>query len=171
VFPNRVRKAVDVLRRGPRAQAKEIDDEIAFHLQERIDALVDRGWTPDEARGEAVRRFGDLATERAALFAAAQQRDRRLEVFEWFDAARTDLKVAARQLLRAPAFALGTIAAFALGVGANATMFSVIDRLMLRPPAQVAEPRDVYAMHADPRDAISFPSFVDLRDKLAGRQA
>jgi len=167
MFPNKVRKAVDVLRRGPRAQAKEIDAEIAFHIQERIDALVDRGWTPHDAKAEAERRFGDLETERAALFAAAQQRDRRLDVFEWFDAVRTDLRVAVRQLRRAPTFALGTIAAFALGVGANATMFTVIDRLLLRPPAQVGVPGDVYAIHAAPRDAISFPSFVDLRDNLA----
>ena len=163
-----MRRLLAVLRRGPRAQAKEIDDEIAFHIQERIDALRDRGWTPEDARAEAVRRFGDLETERPALFAAAQQRDRRLDVFEWFDTIRTDLRIAARQLRRAPTFALGAIAAFALGVGANATMFSVIDRLLLRPPAQVADPGNVYAIHAQPRDAISFPAFVDLRDKLAG---
>ena len=163
-----VRRLLAVLRRGPRAQAKEIDDEIAFHVQERVDALVDCGWTPDDAKAEALRRFGDLETERAAMLAAAQYRDRRLDVFEWFDAVRTDLRVAARQLRRAPTFAVGTIAAFALGVGANATMFSVIDRLLLRPPAQVAYPNDVYAIHAEPRDAISFPAFVELRDKLAG---
>lgn len=166
--PSNVRRLLGVLRRGPRAQAKEIDDEIAFHIQERIDALLDRGWTPADAKAEAIRRFGDLATERAALFAAAQHRDRRLVVFDWFDAVRTDLRVAARQLRRAPTFAVGVITAFALGVGANATMFSVIDRLLLRPPAQVADPGNVYAIHAPPRDAISFPAFVDLRDKLAG---
>ena len=168
MLSSKVRKVVDVLRRGARAQAKEIDDEIAFHVQERTDALLDRGWTPEEAKAEALRRFGDLKTERPALFAAARHRDRSLDVFEWFDAVRTDLRVAARQVRRAPTFAIGVIAAFALGVGANATMFSVIDRLLLRPPAHVASPGDVYAIHAPPRDAISFPAFVDLRNKLAG---
>jgi len=163
-----VRRLLAVVRRGPRAQAKEIDEEIAFHVQERIDALLDRGWTLADAKAEALRRFGDLETERAAMFAAARHRDRRLDVFEWVDAVRTDLRVAARQLRRAPTFAVGAIAAFALGVGANATMFSVIDRLLLRPPAQVANPNDVYALHAEPRDAISFPAFIALRDKLAG---
>jgi len=95
-------------------------------------------------------------------------RARHPDVFDWINVVRTDLKVAARQLRRAPTFALGVIATFALGVGANATMFGVIDRLLLRPPAQVADPGNVYAIHALPRDAISFPTFVDLRDKLTG---
>jgi predicted permease len=148
-------------------QASEIDDEIAFHLQERIEALVARGWSASDAAAEAARRFGDLATARPALVGAAQQRDGRLDLFEWIDSVRTDLRVAARQLRRAPTFALGTIAAFALGVGANAAMFGVVDRLLLRPPAQVAEPQDVYTIHALPRDAISFPEFVNLRDHLS----
>jgi predicted permease len=91
-----------------------------------------------------------------------------LDVPERLDAIRTDLKVAARQLRRAPTFALGTVAALALGIGANATMFEVVDRLLLRAPAQVAAPKDVYTVHALPRDAMSFPAFVNLRDHLSG---
>jgi predicted permease len=161
------RKAFRLASRGRDAQAREIDDEIAFHIQERIDALVERGWSAEDATAEAARRFGDLATERRALVAAARQRDRQLDLFEWAHALRTDLIVAARRLRHAPTFAFGAIAAFALGVGTNATMFNVIDRLLLRPPAQVAGPQDVYTVHALPREAISFPAFVNLRDHLA----
>lgn len=168
MLPRGFRTAFRLAPRGRDAQAKEIDEEIAFHIQERIDALVDRGWSISDATAEAARRFGDLATERRALVAVAQQRDRQLTLFEWIDALRTDLRVAARRLRYAPTFAFGTIAAFALGIGANATMFNVIDRLLLRPPAQVAGPQDVYTIHALPRDAISFPAFIDLRDHLAG---
>src|SRR6476620_590935 len=168
MLPRNVRKAFRFARRGLGGQAKEIDDEIAFHIEERIDALVDRGWSVEDARTEATRRFGDLTTERPALLAAAQLRDRRVGLFEWFDSVRTDLKVTARQLRHAPTFAFGTIAAFALGLGANATMFNVIDRLLLRTPAQVATPEYVYTMRVLPREQISFPAFVDLRDHLAG---
>ncbi|HTE47407.1 MAG TPA: ABC transporter permease, partial [Gemmatimonadaceae bacterium] len=147
--------------------ASEIDDEIAFHLQERIDALVARGWSLNDATTEATRRFGDPATERPALVAAAQQRDQRLNLFEWFDSVRTDLRIAARQLRRSPTFAFGTIAAFALGIGANATMFSVIDRLLLRAPPSVTEPQNVYTIRELPREQISFPAFVALRDQLS----
>jgi predicted permease len=153
--------------RRPDLVAGEVEDEIAFHLQERIDALVERGWSVPDAQAEASRRFGDPATEHGMLVAAAQERERRLDVLERLDAIRTDLKVAARQLRRSPTFAFGTIAALALGVGANATMFNVIDRLLLRPPAEVAQPRDVYTIHSLPGDQISFPAFVNLRDHLS----
>lgn len=166
-MPASFRRLLDVVRRGPASQARAIDDEIAFHLQERIDALVDQGWRPADAATEAARRFGDLATERPALFAAAQQRDRRIGILERLDAIRTDLNVSVRQLRHAPTFACGTIAAFALGIGANATMFSVIDRLLLRPPPQVAEPRNVYTLRADPRRELSYPAFTLLRDNLS----
>ena len=165
------RKAFHLVRRGSKPQATEIEDEIAFHLRERTDALVERGWSLDDASAEARRRFGDLETERPALFAAAQQRDRRLDVFDWLDSVRTDLALSLRQLRRAPTFAFGTVAAFALGVGANATMFNVIDRLLLRPPAHVTDPQDVYTIYASPREQISFPAFVTLRDKLSSAAA
>ncbi|MEP6491718.1 MAG: ADOP family duplicated permease [bacterium] len=168
MLPRQVRKFFRLDRRGRHAHAAEIDDEIAFHLAERIDVLVARGWSVDDAAAEATRRFGDPATVRPALFAAAQQRDRRLDVFEWIDTLRTDLRIAARQLRSAPTFAFGTIAAFALGIGANATMFNVVDRLLLRAPAQVAAPNEVYTIHALPREQISFPAFVNLREHLSG---
>ncbi|HEX5438036.1 MAG TPA: ABC transporter permease, partial [Gemmatimonadaceae bacterium] len=84
----------------------------------------------------------------------------------WIQPFGSDLKIAARRLRRAPTFALGSIAAIALGIGANATMFNVIDRLMLRPPARIAHPENVYTIHALPRDAISFPALTNLRGHL-----
>lgn len=47
MLPSNVRKAFRFVRRGPNAQPKEIDAEIAFQIQERIDALVDAGWSLD----------------------------------------------------------------------------------------------------------------------------
>jgi putative ABC transport system permease protein len=167
MLPPSFRRIFRLALRRPDLQAAEIDDEIAFHLQERIDALVERGWSLTDATAEATRRFGDPIVGRPALVAAAHQRDRRLDLFEWLDAVRMDLRIAARQLRHAPSFAFGTIAAFALGVGANATMFNVIDRLLLRSPAGVAVPQDVYTIHALPRGTISFPAFVNIRDHLS----
>src|SRR5690348_1134850 len=107
--PRHFRKAFRLVARRRDGQAREIDDEIAFHIQERVDALVERGWSVGDAEAEAARRFGDLATERRALVAAARQRDRRLDLFEWAQALRTDLIVATRRLRHAPTFAFGTI--------------------------------------------------------------
>jgi putative ABC transport system permease protein len=162
MLPRNVRRLFRLAR-----PAADVDDEIAFHIGERIDALVSRGWSVDDATVEAARRFGDPSTARPALVAAAQQRDRRLDLLERFDAVRTDLRMAARQMRRAPTFALGTVAAFALGVGANATMFSVVDRLLLRPPPQVVRPQDLFTIHVLPRDQLSLPTFVALRTQLS----
>lgn len=169
--PRPFRRLFRLALRRPDLQASEIDDEIAFHLQERIDALVERGWSIDAATAESRRRFGDPTASRPTLVAAARQRDERLDIFEMFDAIRTDLRVAARRLRHAPVFAFGVIAAFALGIGANATMFNVIDRLLLRAPAHVARPGEVYTIHDSPREQISYPAFLALRDRLAGTAA
>lgn len=168
MLPASVRRAFHLALRRHATRASDVDEEIAFHLQERIDALVNRGWSPDDAAIEARRRFGDATAGRHALIAAAHQRDRRLDLFERLQTVGIDLKIASRQLARSPGFTLGTIAAFALGIGANATMFSVVDRLLLRPPPHIAAPNDVYTLSSGTYDALSFPAFIALHDHLAG---
>ncbi len=150
----------------------DIDEEIAFHLQERVDALVARGWSEADAMAEAKRLFGDPKAARPALFAAATVRNRRARLAR---ALGLDLRrheaLSARQLRHAPTFAVGVIIAIALGIGANATMFSVIDRLMLRAPAGIAAPAEVYTFvrvgHERGSSATSYPAVMALRDNLA----
>jgi len=50
---------------------------------------------------------------------------------------RQDLAYALRAIARAPGFAAAVVATLALGIGANSTMFSVLDVLLVRPPAGV----------------------------------
>jgi predicted permease len=170
--PRRFRRIFHLGLRRPNHVGAEVDTEIAFHLQERVDALVARGWTEADAVVEARRLFGDADTARPALIAEATSRDRRLDWFERLDSIVGDLKLAARQLRHAPTFACGVIIAIALGIGANATMFSVIDRLMLRPPAGIAVPDRVYTFARPGRDRtsspMSFVAFAAMRDDLAG---
>jgi predicted permease len=101
----------------------------------RVDMLVSQGLARDVAEQEAVRRFGALAEVRPQLLAAAKHREETLTMFERFDALRDDLRYAARQLRRAPGFSAALALTFALGIGANATMFEIIDRLLFRAPA------------------------------------
>jgi predicted permease len=77
---------------------------------------------------------------------AGRTRDGRLRTNERFDAARADLAYAVRTLLRQPGFAIVVVLTFALGIGANATMFGVIDRLLLQPPPHVGDPNDVFEL-------------------------
>ena len=126
--------------KDPRA---DIDEEIRLHLQARIDHLVAQGLTPEAARSEALRRFGDLDRGRAALYAQADRATRRQRVADRLDALRQDLRYVVRSLGRQPVFTVGVIATLALGIGLNAAIFGVADRVLFRAPAGVERAGDV----------------------------
>ncbi len=156
---------------------RETDDEIRAHLDNRIDDLVARGMPRRQAEAEALRRFGPLDTSRAELFAAARHRDRVLTMYDRFDALSHDFRYALRQIRRAPLLAATVIATFALGVGANATMFGLLDRLLLRPPAYVTAPERLVRVQWEVRRpkqepftsaSFSYPAYVAVRDHVRG---
>lgn len=169
-----VRRLFRLAIRRPARAAAEMDDEIQFHLEMRIAQLAARGWSPDAARAEAVRMFGPLPELRRDLHAAARRREEILTMSEKFDALSHDLDYALRQIRRAPGLAAAVIGTFALGIGANATMFGIIDRLLLRPPAYVVAPEQLYRVERsyrwDGEDhfsiSFSYPGFVDMRDRV-----
>ena len=87
---------------------------------------------------------------------------------------RQDVRYAVRGLLRSPVFAITVILTFALGVGANAAIFSLIDPLLLRNPAGVVEPERVRRVYYADGTGIPVPffsgaSYTALRAALAGR--
>jgi hypothetical protein len=140
----RVRRAFRIALRRADLTDDEIDEELRFHLDARIEQLVARGLTRDEAVHEAQRRFGDSWADTVSrLQAAGRRREERLDMRERLDAWGNDLRYATRTLSRQRGFALVIIVTFALGIGANATMFGVIDRLLLQPPPQVVRPAEI----------------------------
>jgi predicted permease len=136
----RVRRAFRIALRRRDLTEEEIDDELAFHLESRIEQLMAGGLTREDAVREARRRFGlawpDVVI---ALYDAGRRREERLAMRERLGAWWLDVNYALRTLRRQRAFAFVVIATFALGIGANATMFGVIDRLLLQPPAGVGD--------------------------------
>ena len=125
----------------------DLDAEIAFHLDTKTESLVAAGMSPEAAREEAVRLFGTVTAARREL-AAIDHRDtgRRLRM-DWLEAAWSDLRFAARGLARAPAFTAVVVVTLALGLGATAAMFGILDRLLLQPPIGVRDPGQVVRLY------------------------
>ncbi len=158
-------------RRAPVEQ--EIDSELEFHLQAETDALVARGMAPGAAAAEAHRRFGDLGRTRAQLARidrGLRQKERRVSRLEDLF---QDIGYALRGFRRQPGFASVVVLTLGLGIGANATMFGLLDRLLLKPPAQVVEADRVVRLQlseSEPgmgswtNESMAWLTYTDQRD-------
>ncbi|HET7565650.1 MAG TPA: ABC transporter permease [Gemmatimonadaceae bacterium] len=161
-----------------RTIARRVDDELDFHLTARTQELVAQGMSPEAARETAEREFGDVWAARAELMTLDANNARRHHVSEWLEAAAFDLRYALRGLRARPGFAIGIVSTLAIGIGANAAMFGVIDRLMLSPPPHVHDPARVgrvYFTETNPTmgtytgGQTSYGTYAALRDGLRSR--
>jgi len=127
---------------------RETDAEIEEHLRRRAEQLERRGLSPEEARAEALRRFGSIEEARTRLVRAAARRERRLGLRGWLDALGQDLRSAWRSILHEKGFTAVIVLVMALGIGVNGAMFGVLDRLLLRGPEQVRDPERLTRLRA-----------------------
>src|SRR6185503_8069924 len=112
----------------------DIDDELRFHFDERLEALTSQGLVPAAARAQAVR---------DGLRVIDQRRERSRQHAERWDRLRQDLVYSMRSLTRVKGLSLTIVITLALGIGANATLFSLLDRVFLRMPGGIARPEQV----------------------------
>ncbi|MEX2281315.1 MAG: ABC transporter permease [Gemmatimonadota bacterium] len=119
---------------------RDLEEELAFHFEEVIRELESGGLSRTEAEAEARRRFGDEARYRHELIGIDRDFARQLRWHDRLGALGDAIKYAWRSMSYAPGLSVGIVVAFALGIGANATVFNVIDRLLLRPPPQLHDP-------------------------------
>ncbi|MDF1504502.1 ABC transporter permease, partial [Roseisolibacter sp. H3M3-2] len=117
---------------GRRRAEADVAREIGFHLAMAEAELVAAGRSPDDARAEARRRFGDPDVVAAECMAEEGARQAGLARWEWLSAVRHDLAYGVRTLRRAPGFAAAAVLTLGLALGATTAMFSVVDAVLLR---------------------------------------
>jgi predicted permease len=133
VIRSGIRRAFDLALRRRDRWEREVEDEITLHLALRAEQLAAAGMSDDEARREAVRRFGPLSESRAMMLDAAHHRETRMQRTELVADARQDFAFALRTLGRQKAWTVITIATLSLGIGATTAVFSVVSTLLLHP--------------------------------------
>ncbi|MBV9179984.1 MAG: ABC transporter permease, partial [Acidobacteria bacterium] len=155
---SRFRRIVNSFRGSKLEQ--EIDRELKTHLEMRIADNIAAGMSPEEARRNALIRFGNRTVMRERVAAVDAQ--------PAFDALRHEVRYAARQLRRSPTFTMTALITLILGIGANVIVFGVMNALLLR-RLDVPQPGGLYnVVHQTPGyDNQSYPDFVDFQSKNA----
>jgi hypothetical protein len=172
-MPNSTGKRHFRLDQGPHRVERDVDAELAFHLDMRIRRLVQGGMEPAAARAQALRQFGDWDRVRAELLAIDRQQEKQVQRANYFTELRQDARYAVRALRHNLGFALVVVLSLAVGIGANTAVFTLIDALLLRPlPVPDA---DELVVFGDPRrtnsmsngslrtDLFSYPVYLALR--------
>jgi predicted permease len=141
---------------------KELDEEIRLHLELRAGQLRKSGMSAEQAAHAAHRRFGNVT--------GMVQASRDAATFAWTEAIAQDLRYAVRILRKAPGFSLGAVSILALGIGANATMFSVLNATLLQPLGFSDPDRLVTVWKGridNPKtlNIVSLPNFLDWKSQ------
>jgi predicted permease len=103
---------------------RELDEELQHHIALKTQENIEAGMSPDEARYAALRAFGGLEQKREECRDADQLR--------WIEDLIQDLRFGVRQLRRNPGITTAAVLTLALGIGANTSIFSLINAVMLR---------------------------------------
>jgi putative ABC transport system permease protein len=126
---------------------REMDAELRLHLELETEKNVQRGMPPEQARRAAAVSFGGLEPKKEDVRDSWGMR--------WLEGLGHDLRFGLRNLARHPGYTLVVVATLALGIGANASVFSVVRGVLLRPLPYERGEQVVLLRQSDPRAGIA----------------
>jgi putative ABC transport system permease protein len=118
------------------AANSELNDELKFHLEREIQEKVAAGMSPAEARRETMLAFGGLESVREEC--------KDMRKINWISDLVRDISFGARMLRKNPGFTAIALLTLALGIGANAAIFTLVRGVLLRPLVNRDENRLIY---------------------------
>ncbi len=142
--------------RGRKAE-HELDEELVFHLERKIEEGIAKGLSPKEARYAAMRAMDGLEQRKE------QMRDMR--GLHWLTDFVDDVRYAIRSLRRTPGLAIFVVLTLALGIGMVSSTFSMVDAVIFR-PYPVPHPSGVVTLvstaHDISVDNFSYREYLDI---------
>lgn len=133
--------------RSRAALRADVQEEFQFHLDMRTAELVASGLSDTDARARALHEFGDQARGAEACLRVDAHVERRTRAVTLLEDLGRDVALGLRLLARQPAFSLVAVTTLALGIGANAAIYSMFDQLLSR-PLPVHAPYDLVSLEA-----------------------
>src|SRR4051812_13558457 len=137
------------------ALARELEDELAFHLAARTEQLMSAGLSRDDAEQRARQQYGELGSAEREIQRFAQRRHITMSTSHFFDTMYNDLRFALRTMLRQPGWVVVAVIALALGIGANTAVFSVVNDQMIDPLRYPHADRLILLTRANPKSGVT----------------
>jgi macrolide transport system ATP-binding/permease protein len=136
----------------------ELDEELQFHLEHKIEEGIANGLSPTDARYAAMRAMDGLEQRKEEM--------RDMRRIHWLTDFVDDVRYAIRSLRRTPGLTALVVITFALGIGMTTTPFSMVDALIFR-PYPVPHPSDLVTLVGTTRDNsfdyFSYREYLDIR--------